>query len=40
MTIDVRSDGAVATHGFPGRGVLYGVETYDGNHLPPTSSSV
>ena len=27
-------EGAVATQVFPGRGVLQGVETYDGNHLP------
>ena len=27
-------EGAVVTQVFPGCGVLQGVETYDGNHLP------
>ena len=30
----VATQGALATHAFPGRGVLHGVEAYDGNHLP------
>jgi len=31
---DRDGEGVVATHLFPGRGVLRGVEAYDGNHLP------